>query len=156
MDKGRLDKIVSDFCLISGMELSILNANFHSVVISSAKDGFCSRIHRYQGTSEICKASDIERLSRVRESAAPMLYVCPCGLTEAIVPIVRGDRIIAYMIATMGITEGEEERAKELTSAILPSIGSTELDDAVSSVKKITDGWKQQFERSCHPSSRRL
>ncbi len=104
LEKSNLDKLLWDFYLISGMETSVLDADFHTVAMAKSKNvNFCSQIHRGDGAGNICKASDIEKLLQVRNSAEPLLYTCPFGITEAIVPIIRGDIIIAYIISSMGI-----------------------------------------------------
>lgn len=106
MDIQKLDRILKDFYLISGMETSILDADFHSIAVCRPSDeDFCSAFHRAPGALDICKASDIERLSSVRSSLEPSIYTCPCGITEVIVPIVRGDSIAAYLISSLGIEE---------------------------------------------------
>lgn len=106
MDIQKLDRILCDFYLISGMETSILDADFHSIAVCRPlKEDFCSAFHRVPGALDVCKTSDIERLTAVRSSGAPSIYTCPCGLTEVIVPIIRGDSIAAYLISSLGIED---------------------------------------------------
>ncbi len=106
MDIQKLDIILRDFYLISGMETSILDVDFHSIAVCRSSDeNFCSIFHRASGALDICKASDIERLSAVRASLEPSIYTCPCGITEVIVPIIRGDSITAYLISSIGIED---------------------------------------------------
>ena len=94
MDISRLDKIIYDFYLISGMEISVLDADFHSIAIRRCPgENFCSIFHRAPGALDICKASDIERLEAAKGSQEPLLYTCPCGITEAIVPIINAGDI---------------------------------------------------------------
>ncbi len=109
MDISKLYRIAEQFYLISGMETSILDADFHSIAVCRpSRETFCSAFHRLQGALDICKGSDIERLNAVRSSGSSALYTCPCGITEAIVPIIRGDAIIAYIISSMGIYDSPE------------------------------------------------
>ena len=101
MDTAKLNKILEEFYLISGMETSVLDADFHSIAVCRpAGENFCAVFHRAQGALDVCKASDIERLSFVKNSGEPALYSCPCGIVEAIVPIIRGDSITAYIISS--------------------------------------------------------
>ncbi len=108
MDMTKLYKILEDFYLISGMETSILDQDFHSIVVCRpSKETFCSVFHRAPGALDICKTSDIDHLDEVKATGTPALYTCPCGITEAIVPIIKGDSITAYIISSMGISAYE-------------------------------------------------
>ena len=130
MDATKLDKILEDFYLISGMETSLLDADFHSIAVCRPSDEtFCSVFHRAQGALEICKDSDIERLSVVKSTGEPSLYTCPCGIVEAIVPIIRGDSIAAYIISSMGICaeQGCDEAVLEKTLNLAPRLTHEQL-----------------------------
>lgn len=145
MDKARLDKITADFCLISGMEASILNSDFHSVSIGrSSGVSLCSLIHRFGATAEICRASDKQRLAEASSGNA-ITYTCPFGITEAIIPVVRSDSIIAYIISAMGIPEGGEEALRALITEKIPDIDITELDRTISLARRITDREREAY-----------
>ncbi len=104
MEKNSLDKLLYDYFLISGMETSVLDADFHTVAMARHKGkNFCSVIQRAEGAGNVCKSSDIEKLCLVRNTGEPLVYTCPYGITEAIVPIIRADNVIAYIISSMGI-----------------------------------------------------
>ena len=106
MQIRKIGEILTDFYTVSGMEISLLNSNFHTLVSSEITgESICSAIHRAPGTRELCKASDIDHLVTASESREGALYVCPFGITEAVVPIIRDDRIVGYLIATIGAFE---------------------------------------------------
>ena len=131
MDTARLDKILEDFYLISGMETSVLDADFHSIAVCRPSyENFCSVFHRFSGTLDVCKSSDIEHLSFVRSNLKPTLYTCPCGIVEAIVPIIRGDSIAAYVISSIGICTDDRlsaqiESSLEELERLLETAGGT-------------------------------
>lgn len=109
MQIRKIGEILTDFYTVSGMEISLLNSNFHTLVSSErAGESICSAIHHTPGTREVCKASDIDHLLMAAESREGALYVCPFGITEAVVPVIRDDRIVGYLIATIGAFEAEE------------------------------------------------
>ena len=123
MDKSRLDRILNDFYLISGMETSVLNAYFHTVAFCrGGRNALCGFLHRSDGVAEICKASDLSHLEEVARTAKPVMYVCPFGMLEAIVPVIRDERIIAYIISAMGIVSGTEREAEEMTCSLVSSV----------------------------------
>ena len=140
MDVSRLDKIIYDFYLISGMEISVLDADFHSIAIRRCPgENFCSIFHRAPGALDICKASDIERLEAAKNSQEPLIYTCPCGITEAIVPIIRGDSIVAYLISSMGVKNeaGADEKILEKTAFFAPRLQKSILSHAVSELNHL-------------------
>ena len=109
MDKAALEELLSDFYTVTKMEISVLDDNMHT--LSEAKrpsKSLCADIHNKPGAMRICKGSDIEALSRVNEDKKPYVYTCPFGITEAVVPIIREDKVIGYVFSAMGIREGED------------------------------------------------
>lgn len=140
MDTARLDKILEDFYLISGMETSVLDADFHSIAVCRPSvENFCSVFHRCPGTLEICKGSDIEHLSFVRSTMQPTLFTCPCGIVEAIVPIVRGDSIAAYVISSIGICTDEscDDEVLKKTLNLAPRISVEQIVPKIKELKHI-------------------
>ena len=140
MDTARLDKILEDFYLISGMETSVLDADFHSIAVCRPSvENFCSVFHRCPGTLEICKGSDIEHLSFVRSTMQPALFTCPCGIVEAIVPIVRGDSIAAYVISSIGICTDEscDDEVLKKTLNLAPRISVEQIVPKIKELKHI-------------------
>ena len=112
MQIRKIGDILTDFYRVSGMEISLLNSNFHTLVSSETEGkSICSDIHIAPGAREVCKASDIEYLITVAQKRDGVLYVCPFGINEAIVPVMRDDRIIGYLIATLGRADFGEGRA---------------------------------------------
>lgn len=137
MSAGSLDKIVSDYYTISRMDISIVDRDFRSLSIRRGKDDLCSLLHRDRGAVDRCKESDIEQLSYVKEMHSPMLYSCPFGITEAIVPIIRDGESIGYIISTVGIRSSSEDDIKALCSDL--SIRSDHIDRMIDSSRKVTD-----------------
>lgn len=130
MDAAKLYRILHDFYLISGMETSVLDSDFHSIAVCRPTcETFCSVFHRAPGALEVCKNSDIERLSFVKSSSEPLLFTCPCGITEAIVPVIRGDSIAAYIISSMGICayDGCDQDVLDKTLTVAPRITKEQI-----------------------------
>lgn len=131
MEKTSVESILTDFYNISGMEISLLNTNFHTLVSCSCPhENVCSLIHRSAKALEICKASDIEHLVRVSEEQRGIIYTCPFGMTEAIIPVVRDENTVAYLIVSMGVSDNSpiRESLKELTSL---KLADKDLEEAL-------------------------
>ena len=109
MSRVNIEEVIHSFYTVSGMNISVLDRDFHTIfMIQSPEDTLCTEIHRDPKAIERCKASDIEKLSIVRRELKPMIYTCPFGLIEAIVPILWDDVPIGYLFAAMGIVKGRE------------------------------------------------
>lgn len=115
MSKSDLEIILRDFYTVSGMDISVVDRDFHTLSLTKSPDAsICTAIHRAPSATDVCKASDIERLSYAKASLKPILYTCPFGITEAIVPILRDDEAIGYIISALGIEEGKDAEVKRL------------------------------------------
>ena len=109
MSRVNIEEVLHSFHTVSGMNISVLDRDFHTVyMIQSLDDTLCTEIHRNHKAIERCKAHDIEKLSIVKRELKPMLYTCPFGLAEAIVPILRDDVPIGYLFASLGVEKGKE------------------------------------------------
>ena len=110
------DDLLNAFYTVTGINVSVLDRDFHTLsMIRKPAAPLCTEIHRDPKTVDVCKASDVEHLSAVKRKLSPLLYTCPFGLTEAIVPILRDDTPIGYLIASLGVERGKElDAAKHL------------------------------------------
>ncbi len=130
MDESRLDQILGDFFLISGVELSLLNADLHTVAIQKCPhQNFCSCFHRSKKGVESCRASDMEQLNEAKNRTDPLMYTCPAGITEIIIPISGQDRNSAYLFCSLGINAEKipDEEILRRALAIAPELSAEEL-----------------------------
>lgn len=141
MDKSRIDMILRDFHTISGMDISVLNSDFHTVsVYRNREEGLCAFLQTDKGVRDVCRGSDIERLDAVKQSCESVVYTCPCGIVEAIVPVVREGGIIAYIFCSMGIRRGECEAVISAVGAISAELDPPSLEAAARRGRTLTDG----------------
>ena len=128
MNKTAIDGILRDFYTVSKMDVSLVNADFHTVSVFRDRDGgLCSFIQKDKKIRDACRVSDIERLDEVKKSCEATVYTCPCGIVEVIVPVIREGGIIAYLFCSMGVLEDERESVVERVSKISGEISSNEL-----------------------------
>ena len=121
MSRVNIEEVLHSFFAVSGMNISVLDRDFHTAfMIQSPNDTLCTEIHRDPRAIERCKMSDIEHLAVARRDLEPMLYTCPFGLTEAIVPILRDDTPIGYLFASMGVEKDREIDVLSKCSACRP------------------------------------
>ncbi len=138
MSHTNIEKILHDFYTVSGMDISIVDSDFHTLSLTKNPEvSLCSAIHRDPNSIDVCKASDIERLSSVKNDARPVLYTCPFGITEAIVPIIRDDETIGYIISALGIEKGKEDNILN-TVSLCHSIDDAEIKSLISSSRSLS------------------
>lgn len=131
MSMSGLDGILYDFHTISGMDISVVDRDFHTLALARSEgETLCTLLHRSTSATDKCKESDIERLTSVKNSNSPLLYVCPFGIIETIVPVIRDEETIGYVIAALGIKEGDESDVLDLCKNV------DQLDDSLSSALK--------------------
>ncbi len=148
MKESRLDRILGDFFLISGMELSLLNADLHTVALRKCPgQNFCSCFHRSKKSVEACRNSDMERLAEARSTRDPLIYTCPAGITEIIIPILREDRIYAYLFGTLGISSEEitDEEVLQRALSIAPELPVEELSLEIQSIRHLNRSTRDAY-----------
>ena len=120
------------------MDISVLNAGFHTVSVKRNRDAsFCSKVHKDKSVLNVCRASDIERLDEVKKSCEAVIYTCPCGVTEAIVPVIREGGIIAYIFCSMGVRGRCDTEA--LVSSCSTELTEEEIRGASAHLRRLTD-----------------
>ena len=139
MRKGSIEEILNDFHVVSGMDISVVDSDFHTLSMSRCEgETLCSALHRDVRAIDTCKASDIERLSAVKSSVTPLLYTCPFGITEAIVPIIRDGELIGYIISALGIEKSSIDNVTML-STIGKDIDKHLVLSEINKAKKLTE-----------------
>ena len=140
MNKATIDGILGDFYTVSGMDVSLVNADFHTVSVFRNRDGgLCSFIQKDKKIRETCRSSDIERLEGVKRSCEAAIYTCPCGIVEAIVPVIREGGTVAYLFCSMGIREGERGEALNSIVKISGDLSEAELTCVAERCRTLTD-----------------
>ena len=140
MNKTAIDGILRDFYTASKMDVSLVNADFHTVSVFRNRDGgLCSFIQKDKRIRDACRVSDIERLDEVKKSCEATVYTCPCGIVEAIVPVIREGGIIAYLFCSMGVRENERRCVVTKVLEISGEISESELSEVANCGRILTD-----------------
>ena len=128
MDIPRLEQLLNDLHVATGMDTAIVDGSFRVLARRHSGMDFCTRIHTSAKCLDVCMASDNEQISRAERTGKTVCYTCPFGIFEAITPIFRNGRVIAYLFLSMGIREGEDCRQLPVRQALAVSPG---LDGAL-------------------------
>ncbi len=138
MSKTNIEEILRDFHTVSGMDISVVDCDFHTLSLSKCEnETVCTALHRDVRAIDMCKGSDIERLSAVKQNLQPLLYTCPFGITEAIVPIVRDGELVGYIMSALGIEKSNEDEVIKLSTSKI-NTDKAHLCKQIQSARKLT------------------
>ncbi|MBR5308385.1 MAG: PocR ligand-binding domain-containing protein [Clostridia bacterium] len=97
-DKEKLDRILSDFSLITGVPIAILGQEFEYIANSRTEEQkFCLTLQEADNCYR-CKCSDMEMLEKCKISKKAEMHICHAGLCDMAVPLVSDGEILAYII----------------------------------------------------------
>ncbi len=134
MDIQRLKTVLRDFHNVSGMDIAVIDSEFHSIAAArNESDNFCEYIHKSVKCLECCVGSDTARLKSAAAKRELTVYTCPFGVCEAISPIIKDETVIGFLFLAMGIEEGEHHAKNAVESALLisPNLDSDVLSELV-------------------------
>lgn len=137
--RSDIEELLRDFYTVSGMDISVVDKDFHTLSLTrSPGASLCSLIHRDPGATDVCKASDIERLTYVKQNKKPLLYTCPYGITEAIAPIISNDEPIGYVISALGVVRGNENSVKGYCAS-LKCVDDESLEECIKNERMLSE-----------------
>lgn len=136
MNTASLEQILSDLHMATGMDATIIDRSFRVLARRHSGLDFCNRIHTSAKCLELCVASDNEQLARVDRTGCVVCYTCPFGIYEAIAPIRKSGKIIAYLFLSMGLPEspGSQEVPAKQALRICPELKQSSLEQALQGV----------------------
>lgn len=107
-------QLLEYFNKISGFDIKIVDRQFHTIMMQDnnarkARKGFCNSIQQSAACLEACLKSDKEAFGRLEKNQEMYVYICPFGITEALVPIFQNHTVVAYFFVVIGITKKENE-----------------------------------------------
>lgn len=147
MKNKELNELLRAFYQISGMEISLMDMNFHSMSTYRCQPSrFCSLIHASSHCLELCRESDKEHLYTAKATALPEQYVCPFGIREIILPVKRNEAVEGYLFCSLGVdsaTDTDELAAK--ARDICPSLSRRELLHALSQMKSVDEATTEPY-----------
>ena len=116
-DKDRLESLLKDFHVLTGLRLSVFGRSFELIVEYPAEvSPYCKLIRAKENGIEGCRKCDHEACQRAGKMKKAHTYICHAGLLEGITPIKLGDRIAGFLILGQMKQEGGEASLKEMIS----------------------------------------
>lgn len=92
-DASKLQDVIKDFCVITGVSVSVLDDEFEVLAsYSEQMPAFCLAIQSTPDGKEKCLCSDMALLKRCRESGKAQSHICHAGVMDAALPDWQGRR----------------------------------------------------------------
>ena len=134
MDISKLEELLKSFYQISGMEVVLVDNNFHTILSATHNyNHFCSEIHRYPGCTEICGKSDHFHFNLLKSRQSLLKYTCPFGLFTILTPINKDGETVAALVMAPVIEEKSDSDNTPLsvTDSLIPGVNIKKIKQLV-------------------------
>ena len=106
----KLNKVVVDFHVVTGIPVSILDADCNHLAGYPVKTNkFCKLVQSCHEGLERCGKSDRELLNEAKNKKCAVTRHCHAGLADTVVPIYSHDRLLGFIMFGQ-IGDGEESK----------------------------------------------
>lgn len=98
-DKARLDRLLEDFCLLTGISAAVLDVGGQTLASYSGKTPLlCREIQNSPCGHEKCACSDRDLIALCQKTKKPARHFCHAGVMDAVIPILNANRLIGYIL----------------------------------------------------------
>ena len=149
LNTSSLYPVLRDFYTLTNLRIVIFDTQFQELMAYPVKKvDFCSLLRQNPDGDAACRKSDREGCRQCAKTKELVVYRCHAGLTEAVVPIMDKDGVLAYVMFGQAIIRetGTSAKAKlkssypEFSDYIdrIPVKSAAELDAAATVLQAIT------------------
>ncbi len=119
----KLDKLLYDFYTITGMTLSVWNADFQQLSFQPRETrAFCRTIKSTEKGKHACFLSDQKLCIECSKTGRPTKHICHAGLIDLALPIKYKDTVLGYIMFGQ-ISEKSEEEMKPILRRLGKTLG---------------------------------
>ncbi len=118
VNTSKIEEILQSFYEISGMDIAVVSDKNKILARRYSGALYCACIHKSRRCLDQCLASDQCGMAKAQELGALVVYRCPFGIWEALMPIKKNDHVVGYLFLGMGIEDSEEAKTKLLSTAL--------------------------------------
>ena len=115
-DLNKLRTILRDLSVLTGISMTVLDANRQPLIHNVPKLDYCTAIQKQNGL-EPCRCSDNALLDRCENSRTLESHSCHAGLYDLAMPVIKQDMLVGFLV--MGRIRSPESR---------PSVADPELN----------------------------
>ena len=149
LNTSSLYPVLRDFYTLTNLRIVIFDTQFHELMAyPDERVGFCDLLRKHPAGEAACHKSDQESCRQCAKTKELIVYRCHAGLTEAVVPILDSDVVLAYVMFGQVLPRENGSAAKmklknsypEFADYIdrIPVKSTAELDAAATVLQAIT------------------
>lgn len=98
-DLKKLGSLLDDFFNVSGITISIWDAEYNELIFSPKQNtDFCRMVKETEKGRKLCRACDLELCKRSLVSGRPCRHYCHVGLIDIAMPIFYNDMLYGFMM----------------------------------------------------------
>lgn len=116
-DLEKLRRILTDLSTLTGISLSVLDANRRTMIRSARENDYCTAIQD-RGDFENCHSCDMALLDRCEKSRAVERHTCHAGLCDLAMPVIKDGIIVGFLL--MGRIRSPQSPATSAEGALEP------------------------------------
>ena len=119
----KLDKLLYDFYTVTGLTLSVWNADFQQLSFQPRETrAFCRTIKSTEKGKHACFLSDKKLCTECSKSGRPTKHVCHAGLVDLALPITYKDTVLGYIMFGQ-ISEKSEAEMQPILQRLGKTLG---------------------------------
>ena len=116
-DLEKLRRILTDLSTLTGISLSVLDANRKTMIRSTRENDYCTAIQE-RGDYDNCHSCDMALLDRCEKSRAVERHTCHAGLCDLAMPVVKDGIIVGFLL--MGRIRSPQSPEESAEGALEP------------------------------------
>ncbi len=93
-----LQHIITDLAELTGISIAFLDADFNYIVRAFDDTDYCSMLQQLKLLDQPCHCSDFELLTKCKNSGKLESHLCHAGLCDSVMPIIKNQIIVGYVI----------------------------------------------------------
>ena len=96
-DLEKLRRILQDLSTLTGISLSVLDADRKTMIRSARENDYCTAIQQ-RGDYQNCYSCDMKLLDRCEKSRAVERHTCHAGLCDLAMPVMKDGIIVGFLL----------------------------------------------------------
>lgn len=97
-NREKIKEIIEDLSLLTGISISFLDNEYNTVCSCTNNLDFCSIYQSCDKNRKVCQLSDTKLLERCKSSGKYEFHICPAGLYDAAMPIIKSGITVGHII----------------------------------------------------------
>ncbi len=93
-----LQHIITDLAELTGISIAFLDTDFNYIVRAFDDADYCSKLQQLKLLDQPCHCSDLELLTKCKNSGKLESHLCHAGLCDTAMPIIKNQIIVGFVI----------------------------------------------------------